>query len=44
MQSFNPQVDAKEAILAAALERSGTLRAPTLRICERLCIGFGEGL
>lgn len=44
VQSFNPQVDAKETILAAALGRSGTLRAPTLRIGERLYIGFGEGL
>ena len=44
VQSYNPEVDAKEAILAAALGRSGTLRAPTLRIGERLYIGFGEGL
>ena len=34
----------EETILAAALGRSGTLRAPTLRIGERLYIGFGEGL
>jgi hypothetical protein len=44
VQHFNPQVDARETILAAALGRSGTLRAPTLRIGERLFIGFGEGL
>lgn len=44
VQRFNPQVDTRETILAAALGRSGTLRAPTLRLGERLFIGFGEGL
>lgn len=44
VQTFNPQVDSKEAILAVALGRTGNLRAPTLRIGERLLIGFGEGL
>jgi len=42
--TFNPKVDAKEAILAAALGRTGNLRAPTLRIGDRLMVGFGEGL
>ena len=41
--TFNPKVDAKEAILVAALGRTGNLRAPTLRIGDRLMVGFGEG-
>lgn len=44
VQTFNPRVDAKEAILAVALGRTGNLRAPTLRIGDRLLVGFGEGL
>lgn len=42
--TFDPKVDAKDAILAAALGRTGNLRAPTLRIGDRLLVGFGEGL
>lgn len=42
--TFDPKVDAKEAILAAALGRTGNLRAPALRIGDRLMVGFGEGL
>ncbi|MDD2468837.1 MAG: ArsC family (seleno)protein [Desulfobulbus sp.] len=44
VQTFNPRVDAKEVILAAALGRTGTLRAPTLRIGDQFMVGFGEGL
>ena len=44
VQTFNPRVDSKEAILAVALGRTGNLRAPSLRIGDRLLIGFGEGL
>ncbi|NCC77472.1 MAG: hypothetical protein EOM08_13680 [Clostridia bacterium] len=44
VQTFNPRVDDKNAILAVALGRTGNLRAPTLRIGDRLLIGFGEGL
>jgi len=42
--TFDPKVDDKDAILAAALGRTGNLRAPTLRIGDRLMVGFGEGL
>ncbi len=42
--TFNPKTDAKDAILAAALGRTGNLRAPTLRIGDRLLVGFGETL
>lgn len=44
VQIFHPKVDDKDAILAAALGRSGTLRAPTLRVGDRIFVGFGEGL
>lgn len=44
VQTFHPHVDAKETILAVALGRTGNLRAPTLRIGDRLLVGFGEGL
>ena len=44
VQTFNPRVDDKELILAAALGRTGNLRAPALRVGDRLLVGFGEGL
>lgn len=44
VQTFNPKTDARETILAAALGRTGNLRAPALRIGDRLLVGFGEGL
>lgn len=43
-QVFDPRTDDKEAILAAALGRSGNLRAPVLRIGDRLLVGFSESL
>jgi hypothetical protein len=43
-QVFDPTRDSKEAILAQALGRTGNLRAPTLRIGDRLLVGFSEGL
>ncbi|MBM9536737.1 hypothetical protein JWG43_06615 [Desulfobulbus alkaliphilus] len=41
---FDPQADDKDEILAQTLGRSGTLRAPTLRIGDRLLVGFNEAL
>jgi arsenate reductase-like glutaredoxin family protein len=41
---LHPQQAQKEAILAEALGRSGTLRAPTLRLGSRFLIGWSEAL
>ena len=43
-QVFDPRTDGKEAILAQALGRTGNLRAPALRIGDRLLVGFSDGL
>jgi len=43
-QVFDPRADGKDAILAAALGRSGNLRAPVLRMGDRLLVGFSENL
>ncbi|ADW16787.1 hypothetical protein Despr_0611 [Desulfobulbus propionicus DSM 2032] len=43
-QVFDPRTDSKEAILAQALGRTGNLRAPTLRIGDRLLVGFSDSL
>lgn len=37
---FHPATDDKEAILKQALGRTGNLRAPTLKIGDRLIVGF----
>lgn len=42
--AFDPSVDGKEAILAQALGRTGNLRAPTLRLGDRLLVGFNDSL
>lgn len=39
-----PQPDTRESVLAAALGRTGNLRAPALLIGDRLLVGFSEGL
>ena len=41
---LEPKKDGKEAVLAEALGRSGTLRAPTLRLGSRYLVGWGEPL
>ncbi len=41
---FDPRTDNREAILAEVLGRSGTLRAPTLKMGDRLVVGYGEAL
>lgn len=43
-QVFDPCVDAKELILAQVLGRTGNLRAPSLRIGDRILVGFSEAL
>lgn len=43
-QAFDPRIDSREAILAQALGRTGKLRAPTLRVGDRLLVGFSDGL
>ena len=40
VQEWNPEVDAKEDILKAAIGPSGNLRAPTLRFQNTFLIGF----
>ena len=41
---FDPRRDSREAILKETLGRSGTLRAPTLRIGDRLLVGYNDEL
>ncbi len=43
-QVFDPRTDDKETILAAALGRTGNLRAPVLRMGDRILVGFSESL
>lgn len=39
---LRPAIDSKEEILAQCLGRTGSLRAPTLKIGGRLLVGFNE--
>ena len=41
---FDPRRDSRETILKETLGRSGTLRAPTLRIGDRLLVGYNDKL
>ena len=41
---FDPRHDSKDDILQQALGRTGTLRAPTLRIGDRLLVGYNDAL
>ena len=41
---FDPRRDSRETILKETLGRSGTLRAPTLRIGDRLLVGYNDEL
>lgn len=41
---FDPNGGAKEEILKNALGRSGTLRAPTFKVNDKVIIGFNEEL
>jgi len=43
-QVLDPRTDDKEAILAAATGRTGNLRAPVLRLGDRIFVGFSESL
>ena len=42
--TFDPQQDDQEEILKSILGRSGTLRAPTLRIGSNLIVGYNDDL
>lgn len=44
IQTWNPQTDDRDAILADAIGRSGNLRAPTLRVGQDIFIGFNAEL
>ncbi|HBI14768.1 MAG TPA: hypothetical protein DDY20_04540 [Desulfobulbaceae bacterium] len=39
---FHPATDSREEILAHCLGRTGTLRAPTLKIGKRFLVGFND--
>ena len=41
---FDPKSDDQEAILKAALGRSGKLRAPTVRLGDVFLVGYKESL
>ncbi|MGI6656680.1 MAG: ArsC family (seleno)protein [Desulfobulbus sp.] len=41
---FDPAQDNRDEILAKALGRTGNLRAPVLRVGDRLLVGFNEQL
>ena len=41
---FDPRRDSRETIHKETLARSGTLRAPTLRIGDRLLVGYNDEL
>ncbi len=41
---LNPGETDKETVLTSALGRSGTLRAPTLKIGNKFLVGFNEEL
>ncbi len=43
-QVFDPAKDDREEILRICLGRTGNLRAPTLRIGDRLLVGFNEAM
>ncbi len=43
-QIFEPQKNYKEEILKHTLGRTGTLRAPTLLIGDRLLVGYSDAM
>ena len=42
--SFKPDADSREDILKAAMGRSGSLRAPTIKTGKRLFVGYNEAI
>ena len=43
-QAFDPKKDDKEAILKVCLGRTGNLRAPTLKMSDRIVVGFNDDM
>ncbi len=43
-QTFDPASDDKEAILKVCLGRTGNLRAPTLKMGNRIVVGFNDDM
>ncbi len=43
-QVFDPAADDKEAILKVCLGRTGNLRAPTLKMGDRVVVGFNDDM
>ena len=43
-QVFDPTKDDKEAILKVCLGRTGNLRAPTLKMSDRVVVGFNDDM
>lgn len=44
VETFQPKEENQESIIKAVLGRSGSLRAPTIRIGEVFYVGFNETL
>ena len=44
VETFQPDEDNQESIIKAVLGRSGSLRAPTIRIGDVFYVGFNETL
>ena len=43
-QVFDPKKDDKEAVLKVCLGRTGNLRAPTLKMGDRVVVGFNDDM
>lgn len=43
-QVFDPQTDDKEVILKTCLGRTGNLRAPTLKMGDRIVVGYNDDM
>ena len=43
-QTFDPSSDDREAILKVCLGRTGNLRAPTLKMGDRIVVGFNDDM
>jgi arsenate reductase-like glutaredoxin family protein len=43
-QVFDPKKDDKEAILKVCLGRTVNLRAPTLKLADRIVVGFNDDM
>lgn len=42
--TFDPRHQSREVVLAEVLGRSGTLRAPTLKLGDQFVVGYSEAM